>query len=68
MVEANTQPVAKTLKIKWVRSDIGYPKNQRATIKAMGLHRLHQMVERPDSPQLRGQIFKVKHLLQVEEV
>lgn len=69
MAEVNTQSTGgKTLKITWVRSAIGYSKDQKATIKAMGLHRLNETIERPDSPQLRGQIFKVKHLLNVEEV
>ncbi|MDQ6694408.1 MAG: 50S ribosomal protein L30 [Chloroflexota bacterium] len=57
----------KLIKITWVRSGIGYPRNQQATIKALGLHRLHETVERSDTPQLRGQIFKVKHMLKVEE-
>ena len=56
-----------TLRLTWIRSDIGYSQDQRATIKTLGLHRLHQMVERPDSLQLRGQVFKVKHLLKIEE-
>jgi large subunit ribosomal protein L30 len=56
----------KTLRITWVKSMIGYPKDQRATIKALGLHRLHQTVEHPDSLQLRGQVYKVKHLVNVE--
>lgn len=57
----------KTIKVTWVRSSIGYPKDQKATIKAIGLHRLNQTLELTDSPQLRGQIFKVKHMLKVEE-
>ncbi len=57
----------KTVKITWVRSDIGYPKDQRAAIKSLGLHRLNQTVEYPDTPQLRGQIYKVKHMISVEE-
>ncbi len=57
----------KMIKITWIRSSIGYPGNQKATIKALGLHRLHETVERADSPQLRGQIFKVKHMLKIEE-
>lgn len=61
---ANT---SKTVRVTWVRSDIGYPKDQKATIKAIGFKRLNQTLELPDSPQLRGQIFKVKHMLKVEE-
>ena len=61
---ANT---SKTVRVTWVRSDIGYPKDQRTTIRAIGFKRLNQTLELPDSPQLRGQIFKVKHMLKVEE-
>ena len=57
----------KTLKITQVRSGIGLPKDQRATVRALGIHRLHETVEQADSPQIRGMIFKVKHLLEVEE-
>ena len=59
--------VGSTLRITWVKSSIGYPKDQKATIKALGLHRLHQTVEHPDTPSLRGQVYKVKHLVNVEE-
>lgn len=55
----------KTVRVTLVRSSIGFPKDQRATLRAIGLSRLHQTLELPDSPQLRGQIFKVKHLLEV---
>jgi large subunit ribosomal protein L30 len=55
------------LKIKWVKSAIGYKKNQKATIVALGLSRLGQTVERPDNPQVRGMVFTVRHLVQVEE-
>jgi large subunit ribosomal protein L30 len=65
-VDANTNQ-GKTLRVTWVRSSIGYPKDQKATIKAIGFHRLNQTLELADSPQLRGQIFKVKHMLKIEE-
>ncbi len=58
---------SKTVRVTWVRSDIGYPKDQKATIRAIGFKRLNQTLELPDSPQLRGQIFKVKHMLKVED-
>jgi large subunit ribosomal protein L30 len=57
-----------TLRITYVRSAIGHRHDQRETVQALGLRRLHQTVERPDSPQLRGMIKKVEHLLRVEEV
>jgi large subunit ribosomal protein L30 len=55
------------LKIKWVKSAIGYKKNQKATIAALGLKKLGQVVEQPDVPQIRGMVFTVRHLVQVEE-
>jgi large subunit ribosomal protein L30 len=58
---------SKTLKITWVRSGIGYRKGQRDTIQSLGLHRLNQTVEQADTPQVRGQINKVRHMLKVEE-
>jgi len=67
VAEANTN-TGKTLRITWVRSLIGYPKDQRATIKSLGLRHLNQTVEHPDTPAVRGQIFKVKHMLTVEEI
>jgi len=55
------------LYITWVKSDIGYAKDQRMTLKALGLHRLHHSVKHEDSPSVRGMIAKVKHLVEVEE-
>jgi len=56
------------LRITWVRSTIGSPQPQKLTIRALGLHRLHETIEQPDNPSMRGMIFKVKHLVRVEEV
>jgi large subunit ribosomal protein L30 len=57
----------KTLKVTLVRSSIGYTKNQKATVKALGLRRMHQTVEHKDTPALRGMLNKVIHLLKIEE-
>jgi large subunit ribosomal protein L30 len=57
----------KTLKITQVRSGIGLPKDQKATVRALGLKRMHDTVEQADTPVIRGMIFKVKHLVEVEE-
>ncbi len=65
---ARKKPGAKRLRITWVKSTIGYPKDQRATIRALGLHRLHESVLHDDTPVIRGMVFKVRHLVQVEEV
>jgi len=57
----------KTLRVTLVRSPIGYTKDQKATVKALGLRRMHQTVEHKDSPALRGMLNKIIHLLKVEE-
>ena len=56
-----------TLAIKQVKSANGTDKSQRATLRTLGLRRIGQIVERPDSPQLRGMVHKVQHLIVVEE-
>ena len=53
--------------IKLVKSLIGSKKDQIATVEALGLRKLHSCVEKPDNPQIRGMIFKVSHLVSVEE-
>ena len=55
------------VKIRWVRSQIGYDQRQRATLRGLGLKRLNQSVELADTPALRGMISKVSHLVVVEE-
>ncbi len=49
------------------RSPIGYPEDQRLTLKSLGLNKLHQSVIREDSGSLRGMILKVRHLVTIEE-
>jgi large subunit ribosomal protein L30 len=56
-----------TLRITYTKSAIGYSKIQKATVQALGLRRLHQTVEHPDTPAMRGMIRKINHLLTVEE-
>jgi large subunit ribosomal protein L30 len=56
------------LAITQCRSAIRRAKGQKATIEALGLKRLHHQVVHEDSPQIRGMIAKVSHLLNVEEV
>jgi large subunit ribosomal protein L30 len=58
---------AGVLKIKWVRSFIACPRDMRQTIRGLGFRRMNQVVERPDSPAIRGMILKVRHLVAVEE-
>jgi large subunit ribosomal protein L30 len=56
------------LRIKYVKSAIGYSLRQKRTIRALGLHRLGDAVEQDDTPVIRGMIQKVQHLVRVEEV
>jgi large subunit ribosomal protein L30 len=56
------------LRITWVKSAIGYREDQKRTIRALGLRKLQQTVTQEDNPVIRGMVFKVKHLLRVEEV
>ncbi|CFX04918.1 Ribosomal protein L30, bacterial-type [Syntrophomonas zehnderi OL-4] len=60
--------MAKQLKITWKKSFIGYPQTQRLTIKSLGFSKLNQVLIKEDSPQLRGQLNKVGHLVSVEEL
>ncbi len=59
---------SKKLVITWTKSAIGYSKRQKDTVRALGLRRLHQTVEHPDTPEVRGMVDKVRHLVKVEEV
>ena len=56
------------LRVTYVRSVIGQKPDQERTVQALGLRRLHQVVEHEDSPQLRGMVHKVRHLVKVEEL
>jgi large subunit ribosomal protein L30 len=56
----------KTLRIKWVVSAIGSPQDIRQAVRGLGLRRLHQVVEREDTPAIRGMVHKVRHLVVVE--
>lgn len=57
----------KTIFVTLVRSPIGYTKDQKATVLALGLRRMHQTIEHKDTPALRGMVQKIIHLVQVEE-
>ncbi|OPL07709.1 MAG: 50S ribosomal protein L30 [delta proteobacterium ML8_F1] len=60
--------MAKTLKIKLIKSTIGTKPVHRKNIEALGLKKIGQVVEKADNPQMRGMIAKVVHLVEVEEV
>jgi len=59
--------MAETIKVKLVRSMIGRPEKQRKVLRGMGLTRLNKTVELKDTPEIRGMIKKVTHLVSTEE-
>jgi large subunit ribosomal protein L30 len=59
--------MARKLAIRQVRSVIGRPEDQKRTMEALGLRRMHRVVIHPDNPAIRGMISKVRHLVQVQE-
>lgn len=59
--------MAAKLKVTWERSAIGRAEDQRRTIQALGLRKLHQTVIKDDTPSIRGMVYKVRHLVRVEE-
>ena len=66
MSKASTNSV-KVVRVTLVKSAIGYSKQQKATVRALGLTKMHQTVQHADTPSLRGMLAKVTHLVAVEE-
>lgn len=56
------------LRIIYKKSMIGYAKDQKETVTSLGLRKLGQSVIKPDNPSIRGMVFKIRHLVEVEEV
>ncbi|MDD6569534.1 50S ribosomal protein L30 [Acidaminococcus timonensis] len=56
------------VKVTLTRSLIGYPKDQRATVRALGLTKIRSSVIKEDTPTLRGMLHKVAHMVKVEDV
>jgi len=59
--------MARRLKITQIKSAGGHKKDQAATVRALGIRRMQHSVEHNDTPQIRGMVFKVRHLVKVEE-
>lgn len=57
-----------TLRITLVKSPIGYSQRQKDTVRSLGLRKINQTVDQPDSPMIRGMVNKITHLVAVEEV
>lgn len=56
------------LKVTYKKSTIGYAEDQKATVRSLGLRKLNQSVIHQDTPVIRGMVFKVRHLVAVEEI
>jgi large subunit ribosomal protein L30 len=67
MIIAMPKKASGMLKIKWVRSFIGCPQDMRQTIRGLGFRHMQQVLERADTPAIRGMLHKVRHLVVVEE-
>lgn len=59
--------MAKQLKITQIKSGIGYRQRTKDTLRALGFRRMHQTVEQPDNPAIRGMIKAVRHLVKVDQ-
>ena len=68
MAKKKEQIQEKKLKVTLVKSSIGFAQNQKDTVRSLGLRRINHTVTLTDNPQIRGMIYKVRHLLSVEEV
>lgn len=59
------EKTVKTIRIKWVRSGIGFTYHQKTIVRSLGLNKLNHTVVRPDTPQIRGIVAAVPHLLEI---
>lgn len=57
---------ADTLKVTYIRSVLGYPQDQHHTLRSLGFTRLHQTRELANTPDVRGMVYKIRHLVTVE--
>jgi len=67
MTAVKATPDGPTLRIRHIRSGIGFNKTQKATLRALGFKKLQQVRTHPDNPQIRGMIATVSHLVEVEK-
>ena len=65
--KSKTEAAPAKIKIQYYRSTIAFPKTQKEIVRSMGLRKLNQVVERPDTPSMRGVVAKVPHLLRIVE-
>ena len=63
----NQEETTAKIKIQYYRSSIAFPSKQKEIVRSLGLRKLNQIVERPDTPSMRGVVAKVPHLLRIIE-
>jgi large subunit ribosomal protein L30 len=67
MAEEKKQQEGGKIRIQYYRSAIGFPKTQKAVVRSVGFTKLNQILERPDTPSMRGVVQKVPHLIRIIE-
>ena len=67
MAKKKTADAAVKIKIQYYRSTIAFPSQQKEIVRSLGLRKLNQVVERPDTPSMRGAVAKVPHLIRIIE-
>ena len=65
--KSKTEAAPATIRIQYYRSTIAFPRTQKEIVISLGLRKLNQIVERPDTPSMRGAVEKVPHLLRIIE-
>ena len=65
--KSNSQSTGGKIQLKWVRSAICTPMKHKKVVKGLGFTRLNQVIERPNTPQIRGMVAKVPHLVEIVE-
>jgi len=64
-MEKSSNKQSGTVQLKWVRSAIATPEKHKKVVKGLGFTRLNQLIERPDTPAIRGMVGKVPHLVKI---
>ncbi len=65
MAKSSNKPAGGTIQLKWVHSAICAPTKHKKVVKGLGFTRLNQVIERPDTPAIRGMVAKVPHLVTI---
>ena len=65
--EKQQQDAGGRLRLQYYRSAIGFPKTQKQTVRSVGFTKLNQVLERPDTPAMRGMVASVPHLIRIVE-